>query len=88
MALRMKRRYDDKTENLLDQYNAQLAFYESHFDKMNQHLTHEEYARARESDPVMTEILIIITQIYEQAIPIALEIIDENGRSFDGLGPH
>lgn len=88
MALRVTRRYDDKTENLLDQYRAQLDFYEKHFDKLNQHLSRSDYALARDADPVMIEIVLVLTQIYDQAIPIALEITDENGASFDGLGRH
>ncbi len=87
MPLKIRRVYDDRTENLLDQYHAQLQFYEDHFDKLNQHLSREDYAQKRDADIVMVEIILIITQIYDQAIPIALEVTDGT-EGHDVIGPH
>lgn len=77
MAIIIKRIYDDSTENLLDQYHNQLKLYEDIFDGANRKLSREEYARKRDADPVMCEIILVITQIYDQAIPIAIEVIDD-----------
>lgn len=87
MSITLKRIYDDQTENLLDQYHAQLNFYEKHFDKLNGHLSREEYAQKRDADIVLAEIILIITQIYDQAIPIALEVTEHTG-SFDSQERH
>ncbi len=88
MALQIRRIYDDKTENLLDQYHTQLAFYENHFDKLNQHLTRDAYAMKRDADPVMCEIILVLTQIYDQSIPIALDITDDDDTIRNPREPH
>jgi len=75
--------YDDKTENLLDQYTQQLAHYERIFHEEHKHLDRLTYARARDNEPIMTEILSVIERIYAQAIPIALVITDDDDKVTD-----
>lgn len=69
--------YEDKVENLLDQYKQQLEFYENLFYKNHGKLDPLAYARLRDEDYVMNEILGVVAKIYEQSIPIALVVIDE-----------
>lgn len=69
--------YEDSVENLLDQYTQQLGFYEKAFEKENEKLSPLGYARKRDNDPVMNEILGVIARIYENSIPIALIITDD-----------
>ncbi len=69
--------YDDKTENLLDQYQQQLAVYEKLFEVNNKNLKPYDYARLRDLDPVMMAILDVIAKIYDQAIPIAIQVFEE-----------
>lgn len=79
--LKITRVYDDRTENLLNQYKDQLAYYEDLFHSQNIKLSNTEYAEKRDIDPVMCEILEVIAQIYSREIPIALVITDNNGAS-------
>lgn len=69
--------YDDKTENLLDQYRQQLAVYEKIFEAANKNLKPADYARLRDCDVVLMAILDVIGKIYEQAIPISIQIFEE-----------
>lgn len=68
-------RYEDKIENLLDQYSQQLAVEDSRFAQANKDLNQHDYACARDNDQVLGCILEVIAKIYEQAIPIAI-IVD------------
>lgn len=83
-ALKIVHVYDDATENLLNQYTQQLAHYEKIFEANNQHLSKAAYARHRDRDPIMLEILDVIAKIYEKAIPIA--ILVENGPTMPSAG--
>tara|TARA_R110000803_G_scaffold5230_5_gene17340 strand:+ start:1253 stop:1549 length:297 start_codon:yes stop_codon:yes gene_type:complete len=67
--------YDDKTENLLDQFSQQLAVEDKIFAEKNKTLNQHDYACARDNDQVLGCILEVIAKIYEQAIPIAI-IVD------------
>lgn len=73
--------YDDKTENLLDQYTQQLAHCEKVFAARNKHLKIQDYARLRDTDLVMMAILDVIAKIYEQAIPVAIQVFEEVGKN-------
>lgn len=75
--LRIQHVYEDKVENLLDQYKQQLEFYEHKFLKDNNKLTPMAFALKRDEDPVMNEILGVVAKIYEQSIPIALVVTDD-----------
>ena len=68
-------RYEDKIENLLDQFQQQLAMEDARFAEAHKHLNQHEYACARDNDKVLGCILEVIAKIYEQAIPIVI-IID------------
>tara|TARA_R110002096_G_C14661910_1_gene728336 strand:+ start:23839 stop:24123 length:285 start_codon:yes stop_codon:yes gene_type:complete len=69
--------YEDKIENLLDQYSQQLAHHEKIFHEKHKDLDPLTYSRLRENDPATSEILGVIARIYEANIPIALVITDE-----------
>ena len=66
--------YDDFTENLLNQYKQQLDHHEKIFEAKFKHLTPANYAHLRDRDDVMMAILDVIAKIYDQAIPIAINI--------------
>jgi len=70
-------RYEDKIENLLDQYSQQLAVEDKLFAEKHKHLNHHDYACARDNDPILGCILEVIAKIYETAIPIAIIIKDD-----------
>ncbi len=85
---RITYRYDDATENLLDQYSQQLAVQDKIFAVSHKLLNQHDYACARDNDPVLGCILEVIAKIYDQAIPIAIIIEDTDVKLVDDLdGP-
>ncbi len=79
--------YDDVTENLLNQYKQQLDHHEKIFASKNKDLSNTEFAHYRDLDPVLLSILEVIAKIYDQAIPIAVQIqYEQTPTDVDGPG--
>lgn len=79
-------RYEDKIENLLDQYSQQLAVEDQRFALRNKNLDRHDYACARDSDPILGCILEVIAKIYETSIPIVIIIEDDRVKPSPDIG--